>query len=225
VGFPVAAARSAAADRREAGEGIVLIAQADKERIAQAIRVAEANTAGEIFCVIARHSSDYRLVPLAWAAALALVVPAPLIYLTAWPAWALYLAQLVAFIVAVLGLSWPSIRFRIVPRRAAHDRAHKEAMRQFFAQGLHHTENRTGVLIFASVAERYAEIVADAGINAKVTPEVWDGAIAALIAGIKGGHPADGFIAAIEQCGAVLARHFPPGALKRDELPNKLVEI
>jgi len=81
------------------------------------------------------------------------------------------------------------------------------------------------VLIFASVAERYAEIVADAGINAKVTPEVWDGAIAALIAGIKGGHPADGFIAAIEQCGAVLARHFPPGALKRDELPNKLVEI
>jgi putative membrane protein len=112
-----------------------------------------------------------------------------------------------------------------VPRRAAHDRAHTEAMRQFFAQGLHHTENRTGVLIFASVAERYAEIVADAGINAKVTPETWDGAIAALIAGIKSEHAADGFIAAIEQCSAVLARHFPPGALKRDELPNKLVEI
>ena len=63
----------------------------------------------------------------------------------------------------------------------------REAMRQFFAQGLHKTENRTGVLIFASVAERYAEIVADAGINAKVTPEVWDQAVAALIAGIKAG--------------------------------------
>jgi uncharacterized membrane protein len=24
---------------------------------------------------------------------------------------------------------------------------------------------------------------------------------------------------------AVLANHFPPGAMKRDELPNKLVEI
>ena len=87
------------------------------------------------------------------------------------------------------------------------------------------TERRTGVLIFASVAERYAEIVADAGINAKVPPHVWDQAVAALIAGIKDGRPGDGFVSAIEQCGAVLAEHFPPGALNRDELPNKLVEI
>ena len=77
-----------------------------------------------------------------------------------------------------------------MPRRAKHERAHAEAMRQFFAQGLHKTERRTGVLIFAAVAERYAEIVADAGINAKVAPHVWDQAVAALIAGIKDGPPA-----------------------------------
>jgi putative membrane protein len=202
-----------------------MISQADKARIADAIRAAEAKTSGEIFCVIARHSSDYRLVPLAWAAALALVVPAPLIYLTLWPASLIYLIQLVTFIAVALALSLPSIRFHIVPRRTQHERAHVEAMRQFFAQGLHHTENRTGVLIFASIAERYAEIVADAGIDAKVTSDVWDQAIAALIAGIRAGRPGDGFVAAIERCGAVLALHFPPGALNRDELPNKLVEI
>ncbi len=33
---------------------------------------------------------------------------------------------------------------------------------------------RTGVLIFVSVAERYAVILADAGINQKVTQQVWD---------------------------------------------------
>jgi putative membrane protein len=126
---------------------------------------------------------------------------------------------------AAIALSWPPIRFHLVPRRAGHNRAHAEAMRQFFAQGLYQTENRTGVLIFASAAERYAEIVADAGINAKVTPDVWDNAVAALVAGIRSGRPADGFIAAVEQCGAVLARHFPPGTLKRNELPNRLVEI
>ena len=98
-------------------------------------------------------------------------------------------------------------------------------MRQFFAQGLHQTENRTGVLIFASVAERYAEIVADTGINSKVTPAIWDNAINTLVNEIRNGRPGDGFVAAIEQCGAVLAQHFPPGALKRDELPNQLVEI
>ena len=202
-----------------------MISQADKERIAAAIRAAEANTSGEIFCVIARHASDYRLVPLAWAAAIARAVPAPLIYLTLWPASVIYLLQLFVFILVTIGLSRPGIRYHLVPRRAKHDHAHALAMRQFFAQGLQHTEQRTGVLIFASVAERYAEIVADAGINAKVTPEVWDKAIAALISGIKAGRAADGFVAAIEQCGAVLAEHFPPGALNRDELPNRLVEI
>lgn len=203
----------------------MLIAEPDKERVAQAIADAEEKTAGEIFCVIAHHSSDYRLVPLAWAAAVALVLPAPLIYFTRWSAWGLYVAQIVVFVSAAIALSWPPIRFHLVPRRAAHDRAHTEAMRQFFAQGLHHTENRTGVLIFASVAEHYAEIVADAGINAKVTPDVWDNAVDALVSGIGSGRPVDGFIAAIEQCGAVLAQNFPPGTLKRNELPNRLVEI
>jgi putative membrane protein len=202
-----------------------MISQVDRERIADAIRAAEAKTSGEIFCVIALHASDYRLVPLAWVAAVALVVPAPLIYFTLWPAAVIYVVQLIVFIAAALGLSLPDIRFHIVPRRTQHERAHLQAMQQFFAHGLHHTQNRTGVLIFASVAERYAEIVADAGINEKVTPHVWDQAIAALIAGIKQGRAGDGFVAAIEQCGAVLAEHFPPGALNRDELPNKLVEI
>jgi putative membrane protein len=202
-----------------------MISDADRARIIDAIRAAEAKTSGEIFCVIARHASDYRLVPLAWAAALALLVPAPLIFLTLWPALVIYVVQLAAFIVAALVLSLPAIRFRIVPRSAQHARAHAAAMRQFFAHGLDQTEHRTGVLIFASAAERYAEIVADAGIHAKVDPHVWDQAIDALIAGIKSGRPGDGFVAAIERCGAVLAEHFPPGALNRDELPNRLVEI
>ncbi|HEY3642002.1 MAG TPA: TPM domain-containing protein [Xanthobacteraceae bacterium] len=202
-----------------------MIPQSDKIRVTDAIRAAEARTAGEIFCVIARHSSDYRLVPIAWAAVIALLAPLPLIYLTSWPAAVIYLWQLVAFVVAALALSHPKVRFRIVPRRAKHDRAHAEAMRQFFAQGLDKTQHRTGVLIFASTAERYAEIVADAGINERVTPQVWDQAINALTAAIKAGRPADGFVAAIEQCGAVLAMHFPPGALQRDELPDKLLEI
>ena len=128
-----------------------MISQVDKDRIADAITKAEAKTSGEIFCVIARHSSDYRLVPVAWAAAVALAVPAPLIYLTLWPASLIYLIQLVVFIAAAAGLSLPGIRFHVVPRRTKHERAHVEAMRQFFAQGLHQTENRTGVLIFASV--------------------------------------------------------------------------
>jgi putative membrane protein len=202
-----------------------MIPAADTARIVQAIRQAETKTAGEIYCVIARHSSDYRLVPLAWAALIALVLPLPLIYLTPWTAAVIYLIQLAGFAVASIALSQPAIRFHLVPRRAKHDRAHAEAVRVFLAQGLHLTEHRTGVMIFASEAERYAVVLADGGINAKVMPDVWGNAVAALIAGIKRGQPADGFVAAIEQCGAVLAEHFPIGSGKKNELADRLLQI
>ena len=43
----------------------------------------------------------------------------------------------------------------------------------------------TGVLVFASAAERYVEIIADASIHEKVSPEVWDDAIGVLTKAIK----------------------------------------
>jgi len=204
-----------------------MISDADKTRIADAIRVAETKTSGEIFCVLAQNAGNYRLVPVAWASALALIVPLPLIALTEWAAKMVYVIQLLVFVLVAVGLSRRAIRFMVVPRRTKRERAHAAAMRQFLAQGLHKTEGRTGVLIFAAVAERYVEIIADGGINAKVTQEVWDQAVAALIGGIKDGRPADGFVAAIEQCGAVLAEHFPlaPGSVNADEIEDKLVEI
>jgi putative membrane protein len=204
-----------------------MISDADRKHIADVIRAAEAKTSGEIFCVLAPRASHYRLVPIAWAAAVALLVPLPLIYFTAWPASVIYVLQLIGFIAAAIVLSRPALRFRIVPRRTKHDRAHVAAMRQFWAHGLHKTERRTGVLIFVSLAERYAEIVADAGINEKVAPEVWQDAVAALTAAIRHGRVADGFAAAIARCGMVLAEHFPlpPGTKNADELPDKLVEI
>ncbi len=202
-----------------------MIAESDKARISAAIREAESHTAGEIFCVIARHSSEYRLVPVAWAATIAMFTPLPFLALTNWSAPVVYLLQILSFLIATIVLSNLKMRFHIVPRGAKHDRAHAEAMRQFFAQGIDKTEHRTGVLIFASVAERYVEVVADAEINNKVSSSVWDDAVRALVAAIAAGQPGDGFVAAIQQCGAVLAAHFPPGALKRDELPDKLLEI
>jgi putative membrane protein len=203
----------------------MLVSESDKQRITAAIRDAERKTSGEIFCVIARKTSDYRLYPFTLAAGLSLLVPLPLILWSNRSPLIIYCAQLAVFIVLNFILRLPAIRFRIVPRQRKHDRAHAEAMHQFFAHGLDKTSQRTGVLIFAAAAERYAEIVADAGINEKVSAEVWDDAIAALTSAIADGRAADGFIAAIEKCGAVLAEHFPPGALQRDELPDKLVEI
>ncbi|HXY90266.1 MAG TPA: hypothetical protein VEH75_06570, partial [Xanthobacteraceae bacterium] len=157
----------------------------DEARIAEAIRVAEQKTSGEIFCVMTAASSNYRFVPIARAAVIALAVPVPLYYFTSLWAEEIYLVQLAVFVGCAIIFSLPGLRHALVPRWIKRDRASAEAKRQFAAHGLHLTEARTGVLIFASLAERYVEIVADAGISAKVAPEVWDRAVQAMIDKIK----------------------------------------
>ena len=53
--------------------------------------------------------------------------------------------------------------------------------------------------------------------------EFWDGVIVEMVAAIKDNRPGDGFVAAVERCGVILAQHFPPGSINRNELPNKVV--
>lgn len=197
----------------------------DEKRIADAIRTAEQKTSGEIFCVMASASSSYEFVPIARAAIIALAAPLPLYFLThLW--WdQIYYVQLAIFLGLAILFSLPWLRHPLVPRWIKRDRASAEARKQFAAHGLHLTDERTGVLIFASIAERYVEIVADAGIDSKVSQEVWDKAVAALIKAIKAGEPVEGFLRAIQICGDVLAEHFPPGKINLNELPDKLIVI
>ena len=131
-----------------------MISDDDKKRITAAIREAERKTSGEIFCVVAQQAGNYRTIPFALAAGFSLIVPLPFILWSNWPASAIYTAQLAAFIALVIIFSLPTIRFRIVPQKRKHERAHAEAMSQFFAHGLQNTAQRTGVLIFAAAAER-----------------------------------------------------------------------
>lgn len=202
-----------------------MLSDADLARIIEAIRAAESRTSGEIYCVFTRACSGYHVFPLAYASTVALLVPLPLIQLTAWPATVIYLTQLVAFLAVLYVTTRARLRYLLVPRASRHARAHQEALRQFGAHGLQHTERRTGVLIFVSFAERYAEVIADAGIDHKVSARVWSECLATLIADMKDGRAADGFVNAIGKCADVLAEHFPPGTVNRDELPNAIVEL
>jgi putative membrane protein len=81
------------------------------------------------------------------------------------------------------------------------------------------------VLIFVSVAERHAEIVADTAIDARVPLGTWKGIIDELTAAIAKGQPADGLVAAIAATGAHLAQHFPPDTGNPNELPDHLIVL
>lgn len=223
----------------------MLISDTDKARVAEAIADAETRTAGEIFCVVARECSDYRVVPLAWAIVAALLAP-PLIAAAGvdigrmvafgWQAghraadWRFAFLAYAAIQAAVLVAAWlvfsiPPVRRLLTPRWMKRERVHRAALDQFLARGLHLTRDRTGVLIFLAEAERHAEIVADDGITAKVTASAWAPPVADLLKAAKAGRIGDGIVEAVRQCGALLAQHFPPRPDDTNELPNRVVEI
>jgi putative membrane protein len=220
----------------------------DHARIAQAVASAERGTSGEIRCVLAAESADYRRNALTWAAGSALLIPAAALLLGFRPealsrlfgAWTIgHLAsrdaqivsalttyiglQTAVFIAAWLLASWAPLRRLLTPKPLVVQRVHTATLEQFMALGLHRTRDRTGVLLYASDAERRAEVFADDGIYAKAPPEVWGEIVDRLVAGLKRGAPADGFVAAVERTGEILAACLPPREDDTDELPNDLI--
>jgi putative membrane protein len=124
----------------------------------------------------------------------------------------------------LLVLLWPK-RPALVPKSLRKAHAHRRATEQFLVQNLHTTAGRTGVLIFVSVAEHYAEILADSGIDARVPQGTWQTIVDQLTAEIAAHRPADAFVHAIERVGTHLAEHFPPAPHDPNELPNHLIVL
>ncbi|HEY1981541.1 MAG TPA: TPM domain-containing protein [Xanthobacteraceae bacterium] len=198
--------------------------KADHDAVSAAIREAERRTCGQLVCVLAHSSSAYAYIPILWASVLALITPWPLIVFTQWSVERIFMAQLAVFIVAGLAFSFMPLRLALVPKAVKRSRAHRAALEQFMLRGITRTKNRSGVLIFVSLAEHYARIIADEGIAAKVGNAEWQAAIDALTAHMRDGRIAAGFTAAIERCSAVLAAHAPPDG-SPNELPDRLYVI
>jgi putative membrane protein len=134
------------------------------------------------------------------------------------------LLQAALFAVTGLLVALRPVRLALTPRGVKRHAVRRRAREIFLSKNLHLTRERTGVLIFVSVAERMAELVADDGIAGHVEPHVWDKAMAALAEGLKRGEPAAGFAAAVGLCGEVLAERFPPhGGDNPNELPDAVV--
>ncbi len=208
-----------------------LIGAEDHARIAEAIRKAEAETSGEIYAVLARSSDDYFFAAGFVATCGILIASVVAAFLAHWywfdirlPMFGL--AVLAAFLTAMLVLwFFPAIRMLLVPRRIRYKRAHLNALQQFLARNVHITEHRTGILLFVSMAEHYAEVIADAGIHARVEQDEWNAIVATLIHHASRAQVAEGFVLAIGQAGLLLEKHFPAGPENANELDDHLIEL
>lgn len=203
-----------------------IIDEQEQQRVAAKIAEVEQQTCAEIVAVLAEKSDDYHYIPLLWAAftAISASVLAVLIYPLS--ADEIVIGQLILFIVSALLFKIPLLQIRLIPKSVRYWRAGNMAKRQFLENNLHHTNEKTGFLIFVSEAEQYIEIIADHGISAKIDDSHWQQIIQDFTQHIKNNQTLEGFIQCVEQCGQLLATYLPAdGHDNPDELPNRLILI
>ncbi len=223
----------------------LIMTAADHARVSEAVHNAERHTSGEIVTIVADHSDRYLDVAL-WLSVIAAIFA--LSAAAAFPDTVLRIGDMVigdwgvewgtrevlelglgvvvlAFALSRLALQWIALRLFLTPGIVKSRRARRRAIRYFKVGAEHRTAGRTGILIYLSLSERRAEIVADAAIHGLVDNAIWGDAMAHLLAEVKQGRIADGMIAAVNDVGIILASHFPKREDDINELPDRLIEL
>jgi putative membrane protein len=218
------------------------LSEQDHARVSAAVAQAERGTAGEIVTIVAARSDKYHDVGLHWAV---LAMLAILAALAIWPQLAdlalddpwgeapaprtLLTIALVAgaltFLLARLLFAWWPLRLALTPGATKSRRVRARALDHFRVGAEHRTTAGTGVLLYLSVAEHRAEIIADAAIHAAVPAERWGDIMADLVAEVRAGRAGDGLAEAVTAIGAILGEHFPRSENDVNELPDRVVEL
>ncbi|HEX5258905.1 MAG TPA: TPM domain-containing protein [Sphingomicrobium sp.] len=221
------------------------LSDTDREKVAAAIAAAEAKSSGEIVAVATPISDAYHDVALHWALV-------PLFAVLAWAAWRptalvwwynflfggwypdptqselltlLMVFAALKFTIALLILKWMPLRLFLTPGATKHRRVRRRAIAIFQAAAAGRTAGKTGILIYLSLAERRAEIIADEAILKVTDDHTWGEAMHALLEQVREGKVGEGICAAIERVGTVLSEHFPRSADDCNEIPDRLIEL
>ena len=97
------------------------------------------------------------------------------------------------------------------------------ALQLFGELGVWDTEHNNGVLVYVLLADRDVEIVADRGLNGRVSDAEWAAVCGAMEASFRAGRHEEGALEGLRRIDELLSREYPaaPGARNPDELPNR----
>lgn len=221
------------------------MSEAEHDRVTEAVRTAESETSGEIVTIIADASDHYLDTALWWAVGAALLKLAGLVIFSGmatqvieWVSggWVVEIGAveyfelaLAAFVITFglirLLLQIPKLRIALTFPRVKSKRVRNRAIDLFKVGAESRTVGRTGILIYLSLAEHRAEIVADESIHKVVPNNLWGDAMVDLIEHVRAGRITDGMVAAVGDVGNILAEHLPRKADDTNELPDRLIEL
>ena len=217
-----------------------LFSEQQKQQIAQAVAQAESKTSAEIIPAVASASGRYdRGEDLAglWLGIAAMIVVWSVLPGSAepgswggWPVWVnpicLAGATLGGFIIgAVVASRVGWLRRLTTPNEEMADDVLRRAQHVFFDTRAHHTAGRTGVLIYVSLFERMAAVVADQAVLDKLGNPALMELRDRLVEALKTQPPADALCAAIQAAGDKLAPLLPRADDDINELSDALVTI
>jgi putative membrane protein len=189
-----------------------------RTRVTEAVANVESRTAAEVVVVVRRRSATWREADLATGAVVAFGVLMLLLFHPREIAVEIMpIDVMLAFAAgAVLCAGMPPLKRLLLPRRRVDEQVRLAARAAFVDQHVSQTRGRTGILVYVSMFERRVDVVADAGVDAKLI----EAEVRALRASIERGPDLDAFLDALRGIGPALASALPKGEDDVNELPD-----
>ena len=211
----------------------------EKTRIQNAVQDAEALTSAEIVPMVATSSGRYdRAEDVAglWVGVISMAVAWFLLraqgsaeadWGTVWSRFELPIligCVVIGFIVGATASNYISgLRGLFIPKRQMREEVEAAAARAFFDARIHHTEGATGMLIYLSLFERTARILADEAVLDAIGTDTLDALRDELIEGIVDGDTATAICEVIKHAGEKLAEPLPRAEDDTNEHSDSLV--
>jgi putative membrane protein len=207
----------------------------EQKQIQACVQETEKSTSGEIVPMVVSASYHYPMASLLGALIVSLLLAVGLTVAEsirrAWGGLTLFDLWLfpAAFGVCLLVLhelikAVPALKRLFITSAEIAEEVEEAALTAFYRQGLGETRDRTGILIYISVFERRAYVLADKGINEKVKPETWGEVVRLVTRGFRERRHAEAVSQAVRRCGELLHGHFPIKPDDKNELKNLIVE-
>ena len=198
------------------------------EAIHDAVVKAESRTSAEIVPMIVRKSISTGHVPwmlfliallLGWA-----LLPALEINFD-FPEWFFEAgAIIVAGIISFVGMRFDFIERHLTVQGDQSLAVGHRALLEFHLSRINATQAHTGVLVFVSLLEQKAVILADVKVAQKFSNETWKAIVNELVVRIKSGEFSGGMCDAITALGQRLEKEFPLSSGRQShELADRLI--
>lgn len=213
---------------------------AEIQRVDEAVAAAETVTSAEIVPVIARSSGRYDRAEDAFGAccgvALLLFVefflhpalepPIDWRELSLWPILTKLLFLTLGTVIGiVLSSHLPAVRRFFVPRRELTAEVQARAKQVFFDQRVHHTTGRWGILLYLSLFERRAVVLADDRIVEELGDSTIERWCMHLTEQVGAGDPIHALERVIAEIASELAIVCPATPDQKNERPDAMILI